>query len=308
MGPTEGPALTHASAPSPPQASFPPNTSLPSPSSRASGTPGSPLRKAQCSWEGQPHHCQHFLCWDPAQLPSFLLQDPRVQEKEMPPPLSAGHGHPPGPRLTPDLRPTGSPGRASGCAEGQGAGRGPGPGGEGCPSPPARPGGAHTATWGALRGGRNDSGLPKEWAGRGGARAAPGLFMNVSAVGMCGPCVSVNECRCVTLRERPSGAARGGPDGAAKRPCVCVCVFVCARVCARVRERVCGWARLGHVRHYGNVRGVCARRSPCVCVQERGLRRCECRQWGSRPPGALQQDPGWQGRRPRTPHRPSPRH
>lgn len=50
--------------------------------------PSSSLRPSALG-ESAPR-CQDVLCGAPAQLPSFFLQDPRVQEKEVPPPLTPG--------------------------------------------------------------------------------------------------------------------------------------------------------------------------------------------------------------------------
>lgn len=152
-GPHQGPS------PFPTPGLLSPNTSPPSSSSPAPGTPGSSLKKAQRSWEGQPHHSQHFLCWAPAQLPSFLLQDPRVQEKEVPPPLSAGLWQPSRPSSPLTWGPREVLEEPSGRTEGPGLAEGLA---QVTKNPQARPVGVHAAKWGALGGGRDDSGLPKE--------------------------------------------------------------------------------------------------------------------------------------------------
>lgn len=71
------------------------------------------------------------------------------------------------------------------------------------------------------------------------------LFMNVCLWLACvgGMCVSVNECRCITVNECLSGAAGGGgggSEGVGKWPGgrVCLCVHACVSVCE-------GWARSG---------------------------------------------------------------
>lgn len=124
--------------------------------------PDSCLRKAQCSGRVSPTTTAGTSsAGAPAQLPSFLLQDPGVQEQEGPPPRSAGAVAALQALLTPDPGPTGSAARASACTEG------PGAGGRGAaqdsPSPPV-------GEWGAPGGGRHDSGLPQAAAGRRGAR------------------------------------------------------------------------------------------------------------------------------------------
>lgn len=211
--------------------------------------------KAQCFWKGEPHGQHSSSSEAPAQLSNFLLQDPRVQEKEAPPPLSQG--------LWQSSRPSTPLTRAlqevlgwvsQGARREGGLGEGEAPAG----SPPSQARCVCTRengeTWegaGMTQGSRKSR--------RGGACVYfSGLFMNVC---LCGGSVSVNGCRCDTvnerllsLRELRMGSRMELGSGRRRRVCVCACEHACVSVCE-------GWARSGpgHVRHHGNVRGARAR-------------------------------------------------
>lgn len=173
--------------------------------------PGTSLRPSATG--SQPHHCQDVLCGAPAQLPSFFLQDPRVQEKEVPPPLTPGLWQPsrPSSPLTWDPQEV-----LPECQREHTVGRG-GPWEGTAKEFPGPPMCRHTGKRGGLGGGRNDSGLRK--SRRGGACVLLlALFMNVCLWLACvgGVCVSVNECRCVTVNECLCRAAAGVGDGVGK--------------------------------------------------------------------------------------------
>lgn len=81
-------ALTHSSAPSPPQASLPQIPLRQAPHLRPLAPPRLLPKEGSVLLGGSaPLPSAHPLL-GPRPIPSFLLQDPRVQEKEMPPPLT----------------------------------------------------------------------------------------------------------------------------------------------------------------------------------------------------------------------------
>lgn len=219
--------------------------------------------------------------WPLRPPPNFLPQDPRVQEKEMPPQCTGAVATVQAQTYRKSL---------AECQRHQTGQRGPRGTetikGDSCLSYCACAQG-NGELW---KGGRNDSGLPKTSRQRGGACVLlPALFMNVwlwlwLACG--GECVSVNECRCAAVNERflwGGGPGVSAEFGSHQRLCVCACEHACVSVWV-------GWARSGRVSREAlwecpRCVCVCARAGACVRFGE-GARseRREFRQGRPRPP------------------------